>query len=94
MCAGATASEAQLSTPALIADADLARVHAVLSNGGAKFNLGGRYSMAEHLAHVSVFAAHLRPLLAPGDRVIDLGAGSGILGFVYASRPSLHCATH
>ena len=72
------------SAAALVPAADLARVHAVLSDDLQKFNLGRSYTLAQHLAHVSVFAQRLGPLLAPWDRVVDLGAGSGILGFVSA----------
>jgi 16S rRNA G527 N7-methylase RsmG len=67
-----------------IPPSDLARVLGVLSNGGQAFNLGGRYSLDEHLDHVSTFAMKLRPLIKAGDRVVDMGAGSGILGFVCA----------
>ena len=65
-------------------DADLARLHTVLSNGGRKFNLSNTYTIKEHMEHVMVFASLLGPLLAPGTRIVDLGSGSGILGYMCA----------
>ncbi|KAJ1460943.1 S-adenosyl-L-methionine-dependent methyltransferase [Pelagophyceae sp. CCMP2097] len=76
----------------MLAALDRARIGRFLvDGGGAAFNLGARFSVEEHVAHVERLARHLAPLVRPGDRLVDLGCGSGILGFVGAMAfPDVH----
>ena len=67
-------------------DKDYANVYDVISDGGQQFNLGASFSVDAHLQHFTDFASLLAPLLppAPGSKIVDLGAGSGALGFLCA----------
>eukprot|EP00591_Stephanopyxis_turris_P001313 CAMPEP_0195527552 /NCGR_PEP_ID=MMETSP0794_2-20130614/29276_1 /TAXON_ID=515487 /ORGANISM="Stephanopyxis turris, Strain CCMP 815" /LENGTH=254 /DNA_ID=CAMNT_0040658481 /DNA_START=104 /DNA_END=868 /DNA_ORIENTATION=- len=74
---------------------DLSRLHAFLSSSDhPKFNLSSRFTIAQHMEHVKALVTSLHPLLLSSptgtqqqqqqDRIVDLGSGSGVLGFICA----------